>query len=124
MTDVREVAAQAVRAADGDEADVLVLSERSGLARFASSEVHQPTLIENCVVTLRVIRDGKIGTASTNRIDEEGLRGLVRRAGEAADSAVAEEGFPGLAEPQALPDDLRRGGSVAADGGCAVRPAR
>ncbi len=104
MTDVREVAAQAVRAADGDEADVLVLSERSGLARFASSEVHQPTLIENCVVTLRVIRDGKIGTASTNRIDEEGLRGLVRRAGEAADSAVAEEGFPGLAEPQALPD--------------------
>ena len=104
MTDVREVAAQAVRAADGDEADVLVLSERSGLARFASSEVHQPTLIENCVVTLRVIRDGKIGTASTNRIDEEGLRGLVRRAGEAADSAVAEEGFPGLAEPPALPD--------------------
>ena len=40
MTDVREVAAQAVRAADGDEADVLVLSERSGLARFASSELN------------------------------------------------------------------------------------
>jgi predicted Zn-dependent protease len=103
VTDVREVAAQAVRAAEGDEADVLVLSERSGLARFASSEVHQPTLIENCVVTLRVIRDGRIGTASTNRLHEEGLRGLVRRAGEAADSAVAEEGFPGLAEPQPLP---------------------
>ena len=104
MTDVREVAAQAIRAAEGDEADVLVLSEQSGLARFASSEVHQPTLIENCVVTLRVIRDKRIGTASTNRIDEDGLRALAARAGEAADSAVAEEDFPGLPSAEPLPD--------------------
>ena len=104
MIDVREVAAQAVRAAERVEADVLVLSERSGLARFASSEVHQPTLIENCVVTLRVIRDKRIGTASTNRIDEDGLRALVQRAGEASDSAVAEDDFPGLPSPESLPD--------------------
>jgi predicted Zn-dependent protease len=56
--DEREVAARALLAAGSDEAEAHVLSERSGLARFASSEVHQPTLIENCVVTLRVIRDG------------------------------------------------------------------
>lgn len=104
MTDFREVAAQAVRSVDGDEADVLVLSERSGLARFASSEVHQPTLIENCVVTLRIVRDGRIGTASTNRIDADGLRELASRAGEAADSAVAEEDFPGLPDPEPLPE--------------------
>lgn len=104
MTDVREVAGQAVHAAAGDEADALVLAERSGLARFASSEVHQPTLIENCVVTLRIVRDGKIGTASTNRIDGDGLRSLAERAGEAADSAVAEPEFPGLPDPAQLPD--------------------
>ena len=69
-----------------------------------SSEVHQPTLIENCVVTLRLIRDGKIGTASTNRIDDEGLAQVAKRAAEAADSAVAEEGFPGLPGPQPLPE--------------------
>jgi PmbA protein len=103
VTDVREVAAQAVRAAEGDQADVLVLSERSGLARFASSEVHQPTLIENCVVTLRVVRDGKIGTASTNRLDDEGLRSLAARAGEASESAVAEEDWPGLPDPEPVP---------------------
>ena len=66
--DVQEVAADALRAADGDEAEALVLRERSGLARFASSEVHQPTLIENCVVTLRIVRDGKVGTVSGTRV--------------------------------------------------------
>jgi predicted Zn-dependent protease len=102
--DILEVAADALRAADGDEAEALVLSERSGLARFASSEVHQPTLIENCVVTLRIVRDGKIGTASTNRFDDDGLTQLAARAGEAADSAVAEPAFPGLAPPEAPPE--------------------
>jgi len=102
--DVRDVAARAVRAAAGDDADALVLSERSGLARFASSEVHQPTLIENCVVTLRIVRDGKIGTASTNRLDDDALRLLAERAGAAADSAVPEENFPGLPQPEQLPE--------------------
>ena len=59
--DVQEVAADALRAADGDEAEALVLRERSGLARFASSEVHQPTLIENCVVTPGSSATGRSG---------------------------------------------------------------
>jgi PmbA protein len=104
MTDIEEVAGRALAAAEGDDADVIVLSERSGLARFASSEVHQPTLIENCVVSLRVVRDGRIGVASTNRLDDDGLRSAAKRAGEAADSAVAEEDFPGLADPAPLPE--------------------
>jgi PmbA protein len=114
--DAREVAAEALRAASGEEAEALVLSERSGLARFASSEVHQPTLIENCVVTLRIVRDRKIGVASTNRIDEDGLRTLAARAGEAADSAVAEEDFPGLASPESLPEVAGWDDDVAAIG--------
>ena len=103
-TDVREVARLALDAANGDDALAIVLSEHSGLARFASSEVHQPTLIENCSVVLQIVRDGRIGTASTNRLDAESLATLAQRAGEAADAAVAEEGFPGLASPQPLPD--------------------
>ena len=102
--DSRELAAQAVAAAEGDEVEALVLSERSGLARFAASEVHQPTLIENAVVSLRIIRDGRIGVASSNRVDAEGLSQLSRRAGEAADSAVAESDFPGLPDPHPVAD--------------------
>ena len=68
-----DLAERALRAAEGDEAEAVVLAERSGLARFAGSEVHQPTLIENVVVTLLVARDGRLGMSSTNRVDEDGL---------------------------------------------------
>jgi PmbA protein len=97
------IAERALRAAEGDEAEAVVLSERSGLARFAGSEVHQPTLIENVVVTLVVVRDGRLGMASTNRVDDEALSKLARRAGAAADSATGESEFPGFATPAEAP---------------------
>jgi len=65
--------------------------------------VHQPTLIDNVVVTLRVVRDGRTGVATTNRTDADGLAQLARRAGEAAESAPADPDFPGLAAPADTP---------------------
>jgi PmbA protein len=100
-----DLAERALRAADGDEALVVVQSERSGLARFAGSEVHQPTLVENDVVELQVVRDGRLGIASANRTDDEGLRSVAARAAEAADAAPENPDFPGLApaaEPAAV----------------------
>ena len=98
-----ELAERALRAAEGDEALALVHSERSGMARFAGSAVHQPTLIENEVVELQIVRDGRLGIASANRTDDDGLRALAARAGEAADSAPADPDFPGLAPPAEPP---------------------
>jgi predicted Zn-dependent protease len=99
-----DVADEAIAAAAGDEAEAVVLTERSGLARFAGREVHQPTLIANVVVTLRVVRDGKVGVAATNRIEPDGLRELARRAGRAAESSLSEASFPGLAPADDPPD--------------------
>ena len=62
MTRALEVARAALAATDG-EAEAIAHAETSGLARFASSEVHQPTLIDNVVVTLRLVRDGRTGGA-------------------------------------------------------------
>jgi PmbA protein len=98
-----DLAERALRAAEGDEALALVHSERSGMARFAGSAVHQPTLIENDVVELQIVRDGRLGIASVNRSDDEGLRVLAERAAEAADSAPADPDFPGLAPPAQPP---------------------
>jgi predicted Zn-dependent protease len=97
-----EVAQAALAAADGD-AEAVAHAERSGLARFAGSEVHQPTLIENVVVTLRVVRDTRIGVATTNKVDEKGLAEVARRAAEAAASAPPDDAFPGLAPPADTP---------------------
>jgi predicted Zn-dependent protease len=100
-----DLAERALRSADGDEALVVVQSERSGLARFAGSEVHQPTLVENDVVELQIVRDGRLGIASANRADDEGLRVLAARASEAADAAPENPDFPGLA-PAAEPPSV------------------
>jgi predicted Zn-dependent protease len=98
-----ETASRALRAAEGDEAEVFVHAERSGLARFAASVQHQPTLIEDEVVTLRVVRDGRVGVAVSNRTSDDGLRELAARAGDAADNARVDPDFPGLNTPSELP---------------------
>jgi PmbA protein len=99
-----DLAERAVKAAEGDEADVSVHVESSGFARFAASAVHQPTLIRDETVTLRVVRDGRIGCATTNRTDDDGLAAAARHAAEAADSAPVDPSFPGLQEPARVPD--------------------
>ena len=57
----------------GGEAEAVAHVEHSGLARFAGSEVHQPTLIENAMVTIRVVHGNRVGIATTNKIDPPGL---------------------------------------------------
>jgi PmbA protein len=99
-----ELAERACRAAEGDEADALVQAERSGFARYAASAVHQPTLVEDRALTIRVVRDGRIGCASTNRTDDEALAATAARAAEIADRSPADPGFPGLPEPAEPPD--------------------
>ena len=104
MTSAIELAERAVAAADGDGVEAIVQAEHSGFARFAGSEVHQPTLIENVSVFVRVVRGNRVGAAAANRIDDEGLRDLALRAGEAADAAPEDPDLPGLAGASALPD--------------------
>jgi len=98
------LAEQALALADGDAAEAVVMAERSGFARYAAGEVHQPTLIDDTVVQLRVIRDGCSGSATTNRLDDDGLADLARRAAEAAASADPDPELAPLAPPAELPE--------------------
>ncbi len=104
MSHALDLAERALKAAEGDEADVSVNVESSGFARFAASAVHQPTLVRNEGVTLRVVRDGRVGCATTNRTDGEGLAAAARSAAEAADSSPMDPGFAGLQEPAPVPE--------------------
>ncbi len=104
MSRALELAERAVRAVEGDEADASVHVESSGFARYAASAVHQPTLIRDETVTLRVVRDGRVGCARTNRTDDEGLAEVARHAADAADSSPADPGFAGLQEPAPVPE--------------------
>ena len=97
-----DLAERALASVSGEEAEAVVHSELSGFARYAGSEVHQPTLVENHVVQLRVARDGRVGGASTNRTADEALRELARRTLDAVETAPADDAFPGFA-PSAEP---------------------
>jgi len=90
-------------AAAAEEAEAFVHSERSGLARFAASQQHQPTLVEDTVVTIRAVRDGRVGVAVTNRTGDDGLREVAARAADAANRMQIDPDFPGLAEPTRPP---------------------
>ena len=73
VSDALEVAGARSRAAAGDEAEAVVQTERSGLARFAGSEVHQPTLIENASSSCASSATAASVSPSTNRTDDDGL---------------------------------------------------
>jgi PmbA protein len=98
-----EVAERALALAEGDQAEAVVTGERSGFARYAAGEVHQPTLIDNTTVQLRVLRDGRSGVASSNRTDDGGLAELARRAAAAAASAGPDPDLQPAAAPAELP---------------------
>jgi predicted Zn-dependent protease len=102
MTDALELAERALALVDGDAAEAVVMAERSGFARYAAGELHQPTLIDDTVVQLRVIRDGCSGSATTNRIDDDGLTDLAGRAVAAAASADPDPELAPLAPPAEL----------------------
>jgi PmbA protein len=103
MSRAIELAEQALRAASGDAVEAVVQSERSGFARFAGSEVHQPTLIQDETVFLRVGRGRRVGAAAGNRVDGDGLRELAARAEAAAEASPEDPDFPGVSGPAELP---------------------
>jgi PmbA protein len=99
-----EIAERVLQAAAGEEGVVVAHVERSGLARFAGAEVHQPTLIDNAVVELSVVREGRVGVAVGNRLDSDGLAELARRATEAAASMSPDPELPPPAPPAEFPE--------------------
>jgi predicted Zn-dependent protease len=94
-----DLAERAVKAAEGDEADVSVHVERSGFARLAASADHLPTWISDYTATHWVVRDGRVGCAATTRTDDVGLAAAARHGAAAADSSPVDPSFAGLQEP-------------------------
>ena len=63
-----------------DQAEVLYLGEDSALTRFANSEIHQNVAESNATVNMRMVFGTRVGVASTNRLDDEGLRRIAEAA--------------------------------------------
>jgi predicted Zn-dependent protease len=87
--------------AGASEAEALVVAGESALTRFANSEIHQNVASAEVFVNLRFVRGRRVGVASTGRMDDEGVRALVERAGDIAANVEELADWAGLPEADA-----------------------
>ena len=76
----RQIADQIFSMATADEVEVLLSSDNSSLTRFANNTIHQNVSSSDDSVRVRVVTDGKVGTASFNRFEPEVMRKSIESA--------------------------------------------
>jgi PmbA protein len=86
------------------EVEVMAMADEGSLTRFANSEIHQNVAESNVQVNLRFVTGKRVGVASTNRSDDEGLRSLAERAAAIARNSEELDDWGGLPEPTPIRD--------------------
>jgi PmbA protein len=103
---ILELAQRALEAApDGDGTLVSVQSERSLMLRYARSRPTQSTAVDDVTVEFAMLRDGRVGTSSTNATDPDSLAACARQAQAAAEAMARSAGqgtYPGFPAPQTV----------------------
>src|SRR3954447_5409411 len=101
-----DLAERALAAAPDGDVLAHVTHERSLTMRFALSRPTQSTAIDDVTVLVAVVRDGRVGTATTNVTSEEGLTACCKAASLAAEAAARTAGpgpYPGFPAGGATP---------------------
>ncbi|MEA4882675.1 MAG: TldD/PmbA family protein [Clostridia bacterium] len=95
---------EAFASSRADMTEIVLISERDSLTRFANSEIHQNTSVDDVTIMVRAIDGTREGWASTNQLTPEALADAAARALEMASVQPANPDFPGLAEPAQYED--------------------
>lgn len=95
------------RAAGAEQAEAIVVASDNALTRFAGNRIHQNMASEDAEVSVRAVVGTRVGVASTNRLDSEGLESCCRAATDAARLAPEDPAFPGLPAPRPTTTDDR-----------------
>jgi predicted Zn-dependent protease len=100
-----ELAARVLDIVDGRaEAQAIAAAGQSSLTRFANSFIHQNVSEDRASAALTVVIDGRMASASTTTVDDDGLRRLVESTLDAAKLRPVDPDWPGLAPPTAIGD--------------------
>ena len=87
--DVFEMLDRALAHSTSEATEALYLGQDAALTRFATNQIHQNMREHDATVQVRVVDHDRVGVASTNRLDEAGVRSVVERA-----AAIAERSAP------------------------------
>ncbi|HZN12699.1 MAG TPA: TldD/PmbA family protein [Acidimicrobiales bacterium] len=104
MSVADDLCARAIELVDGRaEAQATASAGRSSLTRFANSFIHQNVAEDRASLGLTVVVDGRLASASTTSIDDDGIRRFVDATIEAARLRPVDADWPGLSGPAAMP---------------------
>jgi PmbA protein len=101
--DVQALVEKVLGFSKATQTEVLFLGTDRALTRFANNYIHQNVAETNTAVSVRAVLGNKIGVASTNKIDDEALRDVVKRAAEIASVQPENPEFKSLPGPQPIP---------------------
>lgn len=97
----QDLCLQVLQRCEPNQAEVLLLVKDESLTRFANNAIHQNVSERNVTLIARVIMGNRIGTATTNRLEDADLDRVVARARLNASASPEDPNYPGLAEPAA-----------------------
>jgi len=101
-TELRRIAEEALRQADGDSAEAVIVARTGSLTRFANAAIHQNVSAVEAGLRVRVVRGTRVATQATDRLDTEGIAAVARSASELAKIVPENPHFGGLPRPRPI----------------------
>jgi predicted Zn-dependent protease len=95
----RRAAGYALAQPGADCVEVVIAASRTGLTRYARSEIIQNTARDETRAYVRVVSGDKLATATTNQLDSEHMSAAAARALEASRASRPDADWPGPAAP-------------------------
>lgn len=100
---VLEILNNALEASDGEQTEAVLVSQNEELTRFANSIIHQNTMQEDATLVVRVVKEKRIGIASSNILSKEEIVKTVRKASQIASLSPRNSEFITLPSGKPLP---------------------
>jgi predicted Zn-dependent protease len=99
-----EILEKGLKYSDADQTELLLLEEDFYLTRFAENVIHQNMGREDHTVMARAVSGKKIGVAVTNKIEDEGIKKVVKDAVEIAKNQEEDPDFVSLPQSNPAPE--------------------
>ena len=113
QSEIRRLLSHVLFISEADETEAVLQASNEFLTRFAHNEIHQNVAERNTWLEVRAAFGSSVGMATTNDLSPLGLGRVVNQAGAIARHLPPNPDWPGLAEPQPLPDVLAYDEAVA-----------
>ncbi|CAN5121417.1 TldD/PmbA family protein [soil metagenome] len=101
---LKQIANIVLKYSKADQTEVLLFVTENTLTRFACNQIHQNMAWKDLGISVRVIKDKKIGVSSTNDLSEEALKAVVDRALNLASLQEPDNEFISLPKSEKIPE--------------------